>query len=248
MKQPWFWTTIIIVGIVGLFIIFRIFAPKPSFDSAQDLRVSVVEAGEAGKVGAGGALELETDGNSLPKGWQKVDGKDFTINVPLTWLVIEDINNQLNVDSFSLRYSLASSETSEAYGDPDVVQITISNLQKNNRTLADVVNTFGKNEKEAEALVELMTKNANPPFNKLTKDDIKISQSDVVLNNGTVAKKIVFQCLKTCYLEGPAKTIVQYFIETPDSFFELTADTPTGEKTEVLLLVAEQVVKTFEVK
>ncbi len=243
MKQPWFWATIIIVGIIGLFIIFRIFAPKPPFDSAQDLRVVEEEAG------AGGAsLESETDDNSLPEGWQKVDGGDFTINVPRTWLVTKDTNNQLNVDNFSFRYSLASSKTNAAYSDPGVVQINISDLQRNNRTLIDVVNTFGKNEKEAEALVEFMQKNANPPFNELTKDDIKISQSDITLNNGTVAKKIIFQCLKTCCLEGPAKTIVQYFIETPDSFFELTADTPTGEKTEVLLLVAEQVVKTFEMK
>ena len=226
MKNQTLWISIIIIGIAGLVFAAQVTAPEPKPVEIVEPAIEVLPE------------PIETQKPTIPSGWKKIENKSFTINAPETWI----INESPKV------FSLASGVADDAYNDPDIVDINITKIEKNGKTLEEIVSEYSSTEKTADSLVELMQKEATPPYNEITRDDIKVSRENILLNNGQDAIKNIFQCLKICYIEGPAYTLNEYFVETHETIFRLNASTATTEKTETLLLVAEQVIKTFETK
>ncbi|MFH1252707.1 MAG: hypothetical protein V1664_00010 [Candidatus Uhrbacteria bacterium] len=247
MKSPWLWASLIIFGVAGLFLVSRIMTPlvQPPKEQTSINQNTLPAATETPPA------VTEENPNKLPDGWQKIDDDDFTINLPKIWLVSKDEAYQISSDKFSTKYFLASGQSNNTYNDPNIVNLDVSLILKNEKTFEEIITAFGHNEEEAAAAVKLMQAADYPPYHELTINDIKISREDTILNNGTLAKKIIFQCLNECYLDGQkglVKTKVQYFVETPNTVLEFSINMPTYEKTEALLLVAEQIIKTLEIK
>jgi hypothetical protein len=250
MNKNWPWIIVIFVGIAGVFTISWLNLPKvpqKNYTAANESTGSQNQSTNTNTETPASEPTAENS-NQLPEGWQKIETSDFAISLPQTWIIKSQAKYQPTGDNFSPEYFLASGQPEGVYGDPDVIEINISQILKANRSTEEITQIFGKKETDIATTIKFMQENAIPPYNELTTNDIKFSQYTINLNNGTNISKITFQCLKTCYIEGPATTIVQYFIETPEKILKLEAKTPTSEKTETLLLMAEQVVKTMEIK
>ncbi|HBR80393.1 MAG: hypothetical protein UX09_C0041G0003 [Candidatus Uhrbacteria bacterium GW2011_GWE2_45_35] len=245
MKTQAVWISVVIVGIAALIFVSRIMAPKPidfpkeSQKTTQETKIPEQNDPET---------EAEITAEALPEGWQKIETDNFTINAPKTWISSVPNATGDGTKKFLTVVKLESGVSDDAYTDPDVVILDISYLEKGEKTFDEIVKEFALNEDQAALQIEFMKESATPPYNEITTEDIVVTTEQVELKNGVEAKKITFQCLKVCYIEGPAYTIIQYFINDEDKIYKLEAKTATTEKTETLLLVAEQVVKTFEVK
>lgn len=226
MNKTWPWIIIIIVGIVGLFVASRFFAPKPIETPVVEQTTSPTEI---------------VDGPSLPEGWQEIDGGDFTIDLPLTWFVSRD-------GKTDKIFRLASADSQNAYANPEEIVINLEEFSKSEKTLEQLLVEKTKGSVEAAAAVEFMKTTASPPFNEITINDIKTSTEEITLNNRIVVTKNVFQCLKPCDAESGAHTLTQYFFETEQNIYLFSSLTGIDERADALRLVAEQIVKTFKSK
>jgi len=238
MKKEAILISIIIIGIAGLIFASRIWTPTPA-EVAQE------EPATQEEVVIEPALEVVTEPEkpAVPDGWQITEGENFSIQTPESWLISK---SEITGTDFTTKLWLESGISNDAYIDPDIVTIKIATMPKGDGIFSEIIDLYAMDEDNIEEIVKTMVEMAAPPYNEITDKDIVVAYSEVKLNNGTLAQKITFQCLKECYLEGPAFAINQYFVETGDTIFLLEAKTATTDKTDTLLLIAEQVVKTFE--
>lgn len=230
MKSQYNWIFVIIIGVAGLFVASRFFAPKPAEETP------LVEQT------APPTENAETP--SLPEDWKEYDGGDFTIAAPEIWLSF----TRTDESGATILSGLKSDEQDEAYNDPDIASILITKFSKQQKTLDQVVAEKTMDETETILSVDLMKKEASSPYNEITLDDIKTSIENIQLNNGQTAIKNIFQCLKPCYLEGGAYTLTQYFLETDENIYLFMSKTGVDEKSNALALIAEQIIKTFKQK
>jgi len=247
MHKTWPWITIIIFGILGIFALSRLTAPKPPTDVQQNNPSDYVQpdAVIAPNINEQTSPEpADSSSNKLPEGWQEIDGGDFTIDLPQTWFITQQKNGVGNEELLSF----SSTDSKTAYANPNEMNISISRFSKTEKTSEQLKTEKIKNETDATTAVEFMKTNANPPFNEITTNDIKTSIEEITLNNNTVVTKNIFQCLKPCYIEGGANTMTQYFMETEKDILVFTCVTGVDEKADALRLVAEQIIKTFQNK
>lgn len=230
MKKQGLWIAAIFVGIIILLVAFYFFTPNPV---QENLVVEqTIQTAET------------VDEPSLPDGWKKYDDSDFTITTPETWFISYQ-KNQTEKDEI---IGIASADSETIYANFNEINISVSRFLKTEKSFNEVIAEKNKNQNTATTAVDFMKTVTNPPFNEITINDIETSTEEITLNNGTAIIKNIFQCLKPCDIESSTHTITQYFIETENKTIIFSCLTGIDEKSDTLNLVAEQIIKTIEIK
>ena len=176
-----------------------------------------------------------------------VQGDGFSMEVPEDWIV--DASSFTSRSSTGMRTHgwIANGVSNDAYGDPDIITITIKDLEKDDQSFDEIVELYGWDESDIDARVEFMREHAHENF-WITAADVSVVNGAIEMNDGSIVSRSELRCLKTCYIEGSASTIVEYFVETEELVYKITVSVATNETTDAFLEEAEEVIKTFVAK
>jgi len=230
MKKEGAWIAAIFIGIAILLVAFYFFTPESKKEAL--VTEPIVQPTET----------VET--SSLPDGWKKYDSNDFIITAPETWF----ISYQKNLAEKNEIIGIASTDSETIYANLNEINISVSRFPKTEKSFNEVITEKIKDQNTAATAVDFMKTVTNSLFNEITIDDIRTSKEEITLNNGTVIIKNTFQCLKPCDIESGAHTLTQYFIETEKETIIFSCLTGIDEKSDTLNLIAEQIIKTIEIK
>jgi hypothetical protein len=232
MAKQRLWIGIIFAGVAILFAASRIFAPTTkTTDSNTSPATTTSESPTSNE-------PQTTASDEASEGWQRIERETYTIDVPSAWTI--NTSDPLNL-------WLESGGKDEAYVDPDIVNVRVSEVQKKGRTLDEILNEEIWDEADVELVIAFMQEAANPPYNEISRKDISIERGEVVIGAQT-AVRALRQCLVPCYIEGGPFTDIQYFVDAGERVYILTARSGVDVRAAALLLIGEQVMKTFRFK
>ncbi|HBK34887.1 hypothetical protein A2239_00310 [Candidatus Uhrbacteria bacterium RIFOXYA2_FULL_40_9] len=172
-----------------------------------------------------------------------VQGNGFSLQVPENWLVDASSFTDRSSTGARLHGWISNGVSNDAYTDPDIITITIKDVEKEGRTQNEIVSEFGWDESDIDARVQFMQEYAYEKY-WITAADVSVKNGAIEIN-GAVVPRSEMRCEKTCYLEGSAVTTVLYAIEGDELVYLVSVATGTNEQTDVFLAQAEEVIKTF---
>jgi len=185
--------------------------------------------------------------DTLVKDGSLVMGDGFSLTIPEEWIVTP-MSSPTRISDGRYTYGwIKSGVMDDAYGDPDIIMLTIEDVEKEERTYEEIVAEYGWDQTDIDERVTFMQENAHPPYNALSGEDVSVLSGKVTIQNQE-ANYSEIRCEHVCFIEGSAMTTGLYFIDAEELVYLVRISVGTNEYTDTHLEQAEEVVKTFTIQ
>lgn len=172
-----------------------------------------------------------------------VRGKGFSLEIPLDWIVISADTSTRWTDDQLFYGAFRNGEVSDAYGDPNVINVNITDLSKELWSIDEAIEEFGWNDSSKDICLSMVNWFTNPE-DAATEEDLLLESAELIIDDSVVHYSSM-RSEKPCYIEGPARTQATYLIEGEHVIYSFFASNPTNEQTSSFLEEVEDIVKTF---
>ncbi len=192
--------------------------------------------------------EVSETEKTLMQDGTHVYGEGFSLTVPEEWIATGRSELMEHADGRVGYGWIENGVPDDAYGDPDIISISIMSMNKDEMTYEEIVEEFDWDQGDIDLRVNYMQENAHPPYNEITGEDIIVTSRKVILDNEQEVNYSEIRCEKICYIEGSAMTLGMYFVDAGEAVYLLQVKVGTNEMTDERLVMAADIVKTFTVE